>query len=70
MKTGYICLKTRSRQGGTPLEGTSGGISRLCGLLQGLCPLDPRDFFEKKSSKNFIPPAGGTKDTQRRFHTD
>ncbi len=40
---------------------------------KGLCPLDPRayaaggralpctrDFFGKKSSKNFIPPAGGT----------
>ena len=26
---------------------------------KGLCPLDARNFFEKKLSKSFIPPAGG-----------
>jgi len=26
---------------------------------KGLCPLDSRNFFEKKLSKSFISPAGG-----------
>ncbi len=27
---------------------------------KGLCPLDSRNFFEKKLSKSFLSPAGGT----------
>ena len=49
---------------------SAGGAKGLCpldsrpsaGRARGLCPLHPCDFFVKKSSKNFITPAGGTKD--------
>ncbi|RKJ75946.1 hypothetical protein D7X33_15775 [Butyricicoccus sp. 1XD8-22] len=48
-----------------PYAGSAKGLcpldSRPCaGSAKGLCPLDSHDFFEKKSSKNFITPAGGT----------
>ena len=48
---------------------SAGGAKGLCpldsrpsaGRARGLCPLHPCDFFVKKSSKNSITPAGGTK---------
>ncbi len=49
---------------------SAGGAKGLCPLdsrpsaggARGRCPLHPCDFFVKKSSKNFITPAGGTEE--------
>ena len=35
------------------------GEASYADSTRGLCPLDSRNFFEKKLSKSFIPPAGG-----------
>ncbi|NBI81522.1 hypothetical protein D3Z48_05395 [Clostridiaceae bacterium] len=39
--------------------GDCGGGPLPAGSAKGLCPLDSRNFFEKKLSKSFFPAAAG-----------